>query len=468
VTALPPLPERLDRTLAAYAEAPRDLHVRTRLAQLLAQAPTLAEQKHRAAIVDLVRGPRIDPRQVALAGWHIVLTSGVMPDNPEAAAQWLEHDDLALGLLEETHVTVAAAEAAMSAIRRWLLLNRRAPDFPRAAAALSAQAAHNEGCWPFAPDEAAALADNSDFAPAYLPPPPPRHAPPDFAAPITRAVAAQYAHWPYPTWQRPNALPPRHINRRLASYGPGAPQLPRRAEILVAGCGTGSEAYIVASSAPDCHVTAIDLSATSIAYARERCAGLSNISFRQHDLNRVADLGQRFDYISTSGVLHCVPDPEAAWAGLVNVLNPGGGMHVMLYSRFARLAVAAAQAKLGELMQRPVDIALIREVRARLIADPVVGINDSPDFFSAGGICDLLLHVHEDLFDVPRIEAAMKTLGLDLIHFTLPDADAIAQYHAEFPGDPWQRSFANWAGFEFRHPGMFGAMYGLECRKPAA
>ncbi|HEX4693393.1 class I SAM-dependent methyltransferase [Sphingomonas sp.] len=467
MNAPPTLPERLDRTLAAYHEARDDLRVRTRLAQLLAQDPNLAELKHRGAIADLVRDLRIDPRQVERAGWHIVLASGAVPDSPEAAASWLEGDELALGLLSETHVTVAAAEAAASAIRRWLLIEGRAADYPRAAAALIAQAALNEGCWPFDADEAAALATAPDFALAYLPPPPPHNVPPAFVAPITRAVAAQYADWPYPTWQRANALPPRHINRRLASLGPGAPQLPRNAQILVAGCGTGSEAYIVASAAPDCHVTAIDLSATSIAYARERCAGLSNITFRQHDLNRVAELGQTFDYISTSGVLHCVPDPEAAWAGLVDVLEPGGGMHVMLYSRLARLAVTAAQRQLGELMERPVDADLIREARARLIADPVVGINDSPDFFSAGGVYDLLLHVHEDLFDVPRIEAAVASMGLDLIHFTLPDAAATAQYRAEFPGDPWRRSFANWAEFEFRHPGMFGPMYGLECVKPA-
>ena len=65
MNAPPPLPERLDRTFAAYGEAPGDLRIRTRLAQLLALDPALATPGHRAAILDLVRDKQVLGAMVA-------------------------------------------------------------------------------------------------------------------------------------------------------------------------------------------------------------------------------------------------------------------------------------------------------------------------------------------------------------------------------------------------------------------
>jgi len=453
-----PSVKRLAAAARAWRAAPDDAAARTRLATQLWRRPDLADACHLPAIAAMVRDPGIDPAQFERAGWVALGPTLPDPADPRAAALWLDRNDLAIALIEETQVADAAAERLLSAVRRWLLLDRQSEAFPRIAAALIRQAAINGGAWPFDEEERAALAAASDFLAAYLPEPPDA-AGADFAAPVTRAVAAQYGRWPYPVWQRANAVTLRSLGESLQACGPDAPILPDRPNILVAGCGTGREAMAMARLAPDATVTAIELSDTSLAVARTRCAGQANLRLLRHDLHAVAELGQQFDYIVCSGVLHHLPDPEAGWAALVDVLAPDGAMQVALYSRIARLPVTAARMRLDALMREPVSDDLIREARRRLIAAPMPGVTDSRDFFSTAGVHDLLFHVHEDCFDVPRIEQAIDTLGLKLLRFGLPTPEDAARYRELAPHDPLHRDFAAWHAYEMRNPSTFAAMY---------
>lgn len=453
-----PSVKRLAAATSAWRAAPDDRRARTRLAVMLWRRPDLADASHLPAIAAMIRDPAIDPAQFERAGWIALGPALPDPGDPQSAAPWLERHDLAIALIEETQVADAGAERLLSAVRRWLLLERTTGAFPRLVAALLRQAAINGGAWPFDAEERAALAAASDFLAAYLPEPP-DVADTEFAAPVTRAVAAQYGRWPYPVWQRSNAATLRSLGETLRACGPDAPILPERPSILVAGCGTGREAMNLARLAPDAKVTAIELSDTSLAIARTQCAGQANMRLLRHDLHAVAELGQRFDYIVCSGVLHHLPDPEAGWAALVEVLAPGGMMQVALYSRIARLSVGAARRRLGALMREPVSDDLIREARRQLIASPVPSITASRDFFSTAGVHDLLFHVHEDCFDVPRIARAIDALGLKLLRFGLPTPEDAAQYRELAPHDPLHRDFAAWQAYEIRNPSTFAAMY---------
>lgn len=451
------------RLLQADAE---DEDARLSLASVLRVAPDLAEPCDQPALQSLLADPMGDPALLEQAGWALLREAG-LPDagaDPAGTARWLEESAFARTLLAETRVTILPVERSLTALRRWLLLGGNDASFPLTVAALVRQAALNGGAWPFDAAEREALRADASMTPAYLPPRPATGAADAaFAAPVTRAVAAQYEAWPYPSWTRAVIAPGDTLASRLAALGPDAPPAPSQPEILVAGCGTGREAALWARRVPEGRVTAIDLSAASLHYAAERCRDLPNIDFVQLDLHDVAALGRRFDLIACSGVLHHLPAPETGWAALVDVLAPGGVMHVMLYSKLARMLVASARHRIADLLGRPVDDDLLREARARLMADPLHDITSSPDFHDLGGVHDLLFHAHEDAFDVPRIRRAIDHLGLQLLRFDLRSARARRWYKTTYPDDPWQRDYEKWAAIERRNPGIFAGMYRFWC-----
>ena len=469
--------EALLEAWAALDLEPDDAEAKSLIARILRYYPGSAPAERRDGLERLLADAAVEPSVVARAAWHLLLAEGqpldALASDAAALARWAEGDALATRLLEESPVTVLAAERALTGLRRWLLLSRRWPEFQRLAAALAAQAAWNGGAWLIEPDERALL-DTEPQAPiaaAYFPSAsgPQRSA--GFGDPVTEAVAAQYEEWPYPPWSRITAPLPQTLPEAIETLDGGRPSgLPLAADLLVAGCGTGREAALWALRFPDARITAVDLSAASLAYARARCRalGLDRIDFRQLDLHDVADLGRTFDFIACSGVLHHLADPEVGWAALAAVLKPGGVMRVMVYSKVARLKVRAAQRHLADLQGRPVDPDLLREARRRRIERAPDLLASWVDFYTLAGVHDLLLHRHEDPFDVPRIARALDRLGLELLAFDLPTPGHRARYLEDHPGDPAFRDVEAWAALERSDPFLFQGMYNFHCRKPAA
>ena len=108
--------------------------------------------------------------------------------------------------------------------------------------------------------------------------------------------------------------------------------------ILIAGCGTGQHSIETASRFSNCHVTAVDLSLSSLAYAKRKTneLGFTNVDYLQADILHLHQLGKGFDIIESGGVLHHMHDPMAGWRVLVDLLNPGGLMKIGVYSELAR------------------------------------------------------------------------------------------------------------------------------------
>jgi len=130
----------------------------------------------------------------------------------------------------------------------------------------------------------------------------------------------------------------------LESYGRSWDALRRRAEshlfwpaepyrvdrsILVAGCGTTQAAHY-AVRWPRSQVIGIDVSAKSIAFTQElkQKYALDNLEVRQLSVERVAALGESFDHIVCTGVLHHLSDPDAALRALRGALAPNGALHM--------------------------------------------------------------------------------------------------------------------------------------------
>ncbi len=104
---------------------------------------------------------------------------------------------------------------------------------------------------------------------------------------------------------------------------------PDGTEVLEAGCGTGAQTVALARQSPGASITAVDVSAASLAEARAAAAGIGNVRFRQADLLAVPFPPASFDHVFLCFVLEHLPDPAAVLAALRPVLRPGGTITVI-------------------------------------------------------------------------------------------------------------------------------------------
>jgi SAM-dependent methyltransferase len=256
------------------------------------------------------------------------------------------------------------------------------------------------------------------------------------------AVRAFYERHPYPA-------PLRDLDRHRELYrNPDrsrawslllwpTEQTPGDREILVAGCGT-SQGAIYALREPDAHVTAIDISETSLRHTRElqHKYGLRNLELHRLALEEVGKLGRAFDQIVCTGVLHHLPDPELGLRALRDVLTRNGAIHVMVYARYGRagiymiqeycrlLGIAATEGDLQELGTT---------IESLSPEHPIVGVSrKAKDFTYPAALADALLHPQDRAYTVPEMYAWLKRCGLSFGRWVeqapyLPQCGAIAR-----------------------------------------
>lgn len=291
---------------------------------------------------------------------------------------------------------------------------------------------------------------------------------------VSRKVQDQYEQNPYPRWVRARPLqaplPPERALRLMFPHAPIAP-VPGGAapEVLVAGCGTGQQALWSARRFAGARVLAVDLSLASLGYASRKAAelGAGDIAFAQADLLELGPLGRSFDVIECGGVLHHLADPAAGLRALTGVLRPGGVMGLGLYSELARARLEPARRLAEAYSPDPDGIRAFRQaVIAAPPADPLRAVLASGDFYSTSACRDLLFHVQEVRFTIPRLAALIDGAGLRFLGFQV-EADVLAAYRAAFPQDLAALDLANWARFEADRPGAFAGMYQFWVQKPA-
>jgi len=253
-------------------------------------------------------------------------------------------------------------------------------------------------------------------------------------------VRAQYEALPYPPRDpRDEAIrlitgTPSHvleINHYLYS---GRLNFMRPFRALVAGGGTGDACIMLAQQLADrrCpgEVVYLDISTASrqICEARAKARGLRNINFLTGSLLDLPSMpiGQ-FDYIDCTGVLHHLPDPAAGMRALASVLNPDGGMGVMLYGEYGRSGVYPLQELLQTLAPRSMALEDRIAMTKRLIRFlPTTNLfRRNPylnDHVTGGdaGLYDLLLHSCDRAFTVPNIGTMARESGLRVVAFLEP------------------------------------------------
>ena len=109
-------------------------------------------------------------------------------------------------------------------------------------------------------------------------------------------------------------------------------ELPGAAEGFDLGCGTGRWAALAAERVGVIHC--IDPAAKALAVAKRRLKGVANLTFHECAVDDIPlrDGSQDFGY--SIGVLHHIPDTEAAMAACVRKLKPGAPFLTYIYYAF--------------------------------------------------------------------------------------------------------------------------------------
>lgn len=261
----------------------------------------------------------------------------------------------------------------------------------------------------------------------------------------------QYRHWVYPK-------PIPDMKKAISSgryieigdptyYWPlmwsDSHRIDSRLDILCAGCGSNQAAYYACMN-PDWNVLGVDVSDSSLSHQQslKDRHGLSNLELLEVDLTQLAQLGRTFDFITCTGVLHHLDNPDLGLKALASVLRPDGVLNIMVYGKHLRFGIYPLQEafRLMGLEQTSRDINLIRDVLTSLPQDHAVNryIRHSDDLNYDAGIVDTFLNPIDQAYSVKDIFSFTRRAGLEFLNWCEP-----AEYslRAQVPEDHslWSR-----------------------------
>ena len=289
-------------------------------------------------------------------------------------------------------------------------------------------------------------------------------------ADTSQKVKQQYEQYPYPQWRGMPVVEPttprQWLNKQFDEIPEGFPA--HNQKILVAGCGTGQHALMVANRYRSSTIVAIDLSEQSLAYAKKQAKKyqVNNVEFVQGDILDLNPQGQKYAMIECVGVLHHMANMAEGLHKLIARLEPGGIIKLGLYSKTARVPIDYFKARYGSKTEIP-DLEILRKFRQTFISDK----DANPDyqqrimrfleFYYTNGFVDLFYHTAEQSVDIAFIETLMYNAGLKFMGFDLP-----ANHNSLKTDLPDFRELTAWKKTEAEFPWYFEGMYQFWCRLP--
>tara|TARA_Y100001968_G_scaffold71785_1_gene63042 strand:- start:1256 stop:3586 length:2331 start_codon:yes stop_codon:yes gene_type:complete len=293
---------------------------------------------------------------------------------------------------------------------------------------------------------------------------------------ISKKVKHQYEINPYPRWRYNSYTNENKITIISAINSEIYPNrinsienniVDKEVDILIAGCGTGIQ-ILEASRYSNCKITAIDLSNSSISYAKRKSEeyGMKNINFIEMDILDLNKLNKKFELIECSGVLHHMKDPIEGLCTLSKFLEPNGFLKLGLYSKYAREEVIKVRKLIKE---RNIESSLegIRLFRNTLLnneKNDFHGIISCADFYSTSMCRDLCFHSNEIYYSLFQIKDILDKANLEFLGFTL-DQNIKNIYSTMNKQDEYLIDLQLWDKFEKSNKNIFREMYQFWVRK---
>ncbi len=289
---------------------------------------------------------------------------------------------------------------------------------------------------------------------------------------VSIKVKNQYEENPYPRWTNLGlSIKPRAIKEVIADINLDIDlkkiNFSKNIEILIAGCGTGQHAITTASKYKNAEIFALDLSFNSLAYAKRKAKELNckNINFIQGDLLDIRKLNKKFDIIESVGVLHHMDDPLVGWKTLTDCLKKDALMLIGLYSEKARENIANIRKNISSLKIKTEkkNIINFRKDIFENYNPKLDSIKYSPDFYSTSGVRDLLFHVKEHRFTIPKIKKIIEKLNIKFLGFE--DTYVLDRFKKKYDQLNDLYNLDKWEDFEINNSRIFSGMYQFWCKK---
>ena len=289
---------------------------------------------------------------------------------------------------------------------------------------------------------------------------------------VSSSVREQYEENPYPRWVNlglrfepaPISKAVEELQLKLYKDEINAVKKP---EILIAGCGTGQHSITTATRFKSSKVLAIDLSLSSLAYAKRKTEELAikNIEYMQADILDLGQLNKQFDIIECIGTLVCMNNPLSSWQVLTDCLKPGGLMRVGLYSELARRNIIKIREEISQrgIVSSDAEMRSFRDMIIRSDQNHHQQISNFSDFFSLSELRDLLFHVQEHRFTIPLIKNHLNKLRLKFCGFE--SSKIIPHFKRTNKHKEDLYDLDKWQAYEYANPKAFSEMYQFWCQK---
>lgn len=156
--------------------------------------------------------------------------------------------------------------------------------------------------------------------------------------------------------------------------------------ILDVGCGTGEFARMALARFPHLSIVGVDLAPGMVAVAREKLAGLPQVSFEVATAEALPFAPQTFDVVVCANMLHHVQDPRRVMEECARVLHPGGRMalvdwcadfwHCRLMHYWFALSdrTYTTMYRLGDVSRMMEELGLTIARASRFLAKPLYGM----------------------------------------------------------------------------------------------
>jgi 2-polyprenyl-3-methyl-5-hydroxy-6-metoxy-1,4-benzoquinol methylase len=248
---------------------------------------------------------------------------------------------------------------------------------------------------------------------------------------VTREVKAFYEKFRFPG-HRPMEQDSLIFFRKFARLVAARPAAGRPLRVFDAGCGTGNTSLALAAQFPGVEFTGVDLSAASIAQARNASAiqDLQNLHFYEWNLIEPLAHEQPFDIVLCFGALHHTAQMQTALQTLSDALMQDGILFLWVYGEYGRYrhtlnlkllsllievepAGADPVAVAREFIEKAGDGMAKRDLLGERSSDPAL----SSFFNDTTWIADQFLNPNEIVVNMRDILGLAKDIGLHIVEW---------------------------------------------------